>query len=285
MTLPILELTSSPDNLPFEIHPVLPEDTVVHAEFPHRHTFYQLLFLTAGHGTHIIDFEPYPLEPPAFFFVSPGQVHCWQAGSAPEGYVLLFTPDFLLLGLLDVLQLSFFHSKIPHLKLDNSQAGSLVSQIEAMQAEYETAEFLRASVLSAYLHILLVKIQRLYVSQTAPTISDDRLVRQFKQLVGEFYLTERSVSAYASRIGISTGHLTDQVKSATGQTPGQIIRQAVILEAKRLLANTDLTVEQISLQLAFDDPAYFGRLFRRETDMSPGRFRQTIREKYQLIPD
>lgn len=283
--LPLHELMNPPDNLPFEIHRILPEKTLARAELPHRHSFYQLLFVTNGYGTQIIDFEPYPLEPPVIYFLSPGQVHSWQSNSAPLGYVLLFTADFLLLGSLDLLQLSFFHGETPQLQLTEPQAASLESLIQAIQEEYKAAEFFRASVLSAYLNILLVKIQRLYVPTDLPGDVDSGLVRRFKQLVSELYLTERSISVYAERIGISASHLAKQVKAATGKTPGQIIRQAVILEAKRLLANTNLTVEQISLQLAFDDPAYFGRLFRRETDLSPGHFRQYIREKYQIPPD
>ena len=93
----------------------------------------------------------------------------------------------------------------------------------------------------------------------------------------------RSVSAYAKKIGVSAGHLTDTVKEVTGSSPGKIIRQAIILEAKRLLAHTDLTVSQTCYTLSFDDPSYFGRFFKRETGQSPESFRKSIREKYHIL--
>ncbi|MEM8863761.1 MAG: helix-turn-helix transcriptional regulator, partial [Chloroflexota bacterium] len=56
-------------------------------------------------------------------------------------------------------------------------------------------------------------------------------------------------------------------------TPGQLIRQEVVLEAKRLFQHTDLTATEISYRLGFNDASYFGRFFKREVGVSPGKFR------------
>jgi AraC family transcriptional activator of pobA len=74
--------------------------------------------------------------------------------------------------------------------------------------------------------------------------------------------------------------VSETVRDVMGCTPKQIILQTVTIEAKRLLAKSDLTVAEIAYSLAFEDPFYFGRIFKRETGMSPGRFRERIREKY-----
>ena len=63
---------------------------------PHRHTFYEILYYTAGEGTHFIDFTAYPFRPPVLYFISPGQVHFWDRMETGRGYVLLFTENFLL---------------------------------------------------------------------------------------------------------------------------------------------------------------------------------------------
>ncbi len=83
-----------------------------------------------------------------------------------------------------------------------------------------------------------------------------------------------TVGAYAVRIGVSLGYLTEAVKCTTGHTSGQLIREAEIREAKRLLAATGLTVSQVAREVGFADPAYFCRFFRRETGLSPGDFRR-----------
>jgi AraC-like DNA-binding protein len=140
--------------------------------------------------------------------------------------------------------------------------------------------------LQAYLHILLVHIQRLAMAlhPDPPLTASVAIVREFRRLVSLHSATERSIRVYAQEIGITTSHLCDTVKAVTGFTPGQILRQTVVLEAKRLLANTDLTVAEIGYRLNFKDPAYFGRFFRREAHTSPSAFRQEIRIKYHVLP-
>jgi AraC-like DNA-binding protein len=108
------------------------------------------------------------------------------------------------------------------------------------------------------------------------------LVRRYRQLVYQYFMEHRSVQFYADQLGVSVGHLSRSIKDATGHSASQIIRQEMIMEAKRLLVNTDLAVERISDQLAFNDPAYFGRFFKRETGFSPGSYRDVILEKNQI---
>ena len=102
-------------------------------------------------------------------------------------------------------------------------------------------------------------------------------MRTFRQLVAENYLTVRSVQEYADLIGISTTHLRNTVKDITGYSPGQLIRQEIIFEAKRKLANTELTTAQIGYALNFEDTSYLSRFFKRETGKSPSSYREEIR--------
>jgi AraC family transcriptional regulator, transcriptional activator of pobA len=282
-----LDLSASAPIFSFKLH-TFHQDKKQQANYPHRHSFFQVLYVTAGQGFHIVDFEALPISPPVLFFVSPGQVHSWQLESPLQGYGLLFGPDFLVFDAVDSVgfdKLALFHS-LAHtpLHLDPENAASLRATIELLAQEYAVREFNHASVVSAYLHILLSKIQRLY-ARIEPDISINtsaELVRRFKQLVSSHYLGERSIQFYADQLGVSTAHLAKRVKAVTGCTIGQVIRQEVTMEAKRLLINTNLTVEQISYQLGFNDPPYFGRFFKREASCTPGEFRQDIFEKYQI---
>ena len=85
----------------------------------------------------------------------------------------------------------------------------------------------------------------------------------------------RTVPGSARRIGVSTAYLNEAVKTVLRRTPGQLIRQAQVHEAKRLLAQTDLSVQEVAKELGFVDPSYFCRLFRREVGTTPGSFRRT----------
>ncbi len=75
------------------------------------------------------------------------------------------------------------------------------------------------------------------------------------------------------------GHLRDMVKQETGRTVGDWVRERRALEARRLLAHTELTVAEVAYQIGFEDPSYFGRFFLKNGGVSPGKFRARFREK------
>ncbi|GAA3001954.1 helix-turn-helix domain-containing protein [Actinokineospora diospyrosa] len=251
------------------------------ARFPHRHDFYEILYLTGGGGVHVVDFEPYDIEPHSVYVLAPGQVHFWKDTELIVGRVLIFAEEFLLVhpgGLLPA------PGGSPLLRLTGDQVDLVAGILDDIDHEYRTRQPGYATMLQAHLHILLVQIQRL--RQAHPTVAaSSSIVWRFTRLVTKHVLTERSVAAYAEHVGVTPGHLTDLVRAAMGTTPGAVIRAALALEAKRLLAQTELTIAQIAHRLTFEDPSYFGRFFKREAGTSPGDFRREIREKYQIARD
>ncbi len=274
------------EEIPFEYLSFSTAPAFAQAAYPHRHNFYEVLYVTGGVGTHYIDFNAYPIEPNTFYFISPGQVHYWNTTKPIEGEILIFMEDFLLLAPADYMvlhELSFFHTVegSPTLQLDVSDHLQVMSLFRSIAEEFGTFDFRTASVLRAYLHILLVQLQRLCAIQEADTGNGQdktaqRLTRQFKQLVTKQFITGQSVQDYAGQLGVSVNHLNKTVKATSGRTPGQLIRQEIVLEAKRLFHHTDLTATEIGYRLAFDDPSYFGRFFKREVGVSPGKFRQDM---------
>ena len=291
--LPLHEFRPFVDkHIPFVIGSFVQMDEMAQSASPHCHEFYELVYLTGGEGRHLIDFESYELEPPMFFFISPGQVHFWELLRPLEGFVMVFPEEFFIFPAFELYHahaFAFFHNvgQAPYLCLEQRNAQTFGALVLAMEQEYNRAGLHHASVLRAYLHILIVHIQRLYIStdRHVHSATASSMVRQFKQLVSENFRSERSVKNYAAKIGISASHLSDTIKVVTGLSPGRIIRQEIALEAKRLLAHTQLTAAEIGYHLNFEDPAYFGRFFKRESGQSPSAFRQQIREKYQKIRD
>jgi len=259
------------------------------ADYPHRHDCYEVLYISEGEGTHIIDFEPYPVKPNTFYFLSKDQIHFWQLSKPLNGNALLFTEEFLGIPSSNIIRahdFSFFHDvgQVPYLSIDKKASSMIDGLLDGIEKEFhhETARSL--SVLRAYLHILLTQLHRLYnvnhPESHAKTTSP--IARQFSQLVSEHFISQHSVKDYANRIGISTSHLTDTIKAVTGQSPGNIIRQKLAVEAKRLLVQSNASIAEIGYQLNFEDSSYFGRFFKRETGISPATFRQSTREKYQI---
>ena len=80
---------------------------------------------------------------------------------------------------------------------------------------------------------------------------------------------------------LTTSHLNESLRLETGLTAGELIRARLLLEAKRLLLRSELTMAGIGYELGFEDPFYFSHFIRRELKTTPAEFRSLIRQKYQ----
>lgn len=274
----------------FSIRPFSEMGSLSRTPFPHRHAFYEIIYIKQGEGNHIIDFETYPVVPESIYLFSPEQIHFWQLTKPLEGRSIKFSENFLLFSpsehiLIDYLD--FFHNTEypPNLVLGRSQAEEVDYLFNRMEKEYKSDGYMRDIKIRSYLIILLIEIQRIFIAgiNKRDVVRGSSFVSLFKKMVSIEFITQRSVAYYADKLGISEAHLYELVKQNTGLTPGQIIRKEIALEAKRQLAHTDKSIVEIGYKLNFDDPSYFGRFFKRETGFSPKSFRLYIREKCQIL--
>lgn len=263
-----------------------PED---YEYYPHRHAFYEIIYFTRGEGTHVIDFEVYQITPPCIFFLTPGQTHCWYDVSLLEGFFIIFKTDALFCGGggENLLREMIFTPQVgnnPLLILDENQTASFNWLVQELGTEYACQNQDNSPLIQACLQVMLVKLNRMYGVRQKEIYSKNSitLVKQYSRLVNEHFLRERSVQFYANQIGISPGHLSEIVKEVLDFTPGQLIRSMLILEAKRLLTSTDMTIAQVSDALMFKDPSYFSRYFKRESGATPVAFRQNILKKHHI---
>jgi AraC family transcriptional regulator, transcriptional activator of pobA len=266
-----------------------------------RHTFYSICWITAGTGTHYIDFKGYPVQQNTIYCMAPGQAHLWDVREEIFGHLLIFTEDCLLLDatnpLIKELELfnvivgvggaSALENRSPSISLSSEQAAQLQPIIDLLWQECNSLELGCEAAVRSLLQVLLVRLQR-YSNATNPERSNGanrQLTDRFRQLLERHFLEYQTVQAYAESLGVTANHLSESVKATTGLPAGTMMRQRSILEAKRLLVYTDRSVQQIANLLNFPDPSYFGRFFRRETAQSPIAFRRTIREKYHFYQD
>src|SRR5262249_19001807 len=101
------------------------------------------------------------------------------------------------------------------------------------------------------------------------------LVERFRRLVERDYARRHRLADYANELGVSPGHLSALCRSALRESAGRVVRRRIALEARRLLAHSQLTAAQVGFALGFEDPAYFARFFRRETGRAPSAYRLT----------
>ena len=137
-----------------------------------------------------------------------------------------------------------------------------------------------AELLLSYLKIFLIKATRikktqLQITENQPiTESKNSTLRQLKQLIEENFRTEKNPSDYAEKLHISTKALGKLTKAHFHKTLTALIRERVIIEAKRELFLTNKLIKEIAYDLGFEDPYYFSRLFKKQTTLSPEQFRE-----------
>jgi AraC family transcriptional regulator, transcriptional activator of pobA len=251
-------------------------------KYPHRHDFFEVLYLMKGSGYHVIDANKYEIKPPCIFFMSPGQAHKLELSNDIEGYIFIFTADFYLLNRSNqnsLIEFPFFytlHQENPPLLLVNENDIRFLETLfrQAISETKQTGDFTLELLRSVLDVILTTCAARYEVNENLLNKGKGQiLVKRFFHLIEENNQKNLSLKEYAGIIGITPNHLTQTVKQLTGKTSSQIIKAKQLLEIKRLLVHTNLSASEIANQLNFEDQSYFTKFFRRETGITPLQYR------------
>lgn len=250
---------------------------IEHLKMPHRHYFYTFILVTGGSGSHDIDFTTYALQPNRLFLIAPGQVHAWNEVNHVKGFVLLFTDNFVALSKGRKLLANwplFQAGQVCSLDIANPDIEKWIEQFETMEAELTIADDYTRDAIFYAIGNLLVRASRQYELTNANSSPSHDLLFRFQELIEKNFATLKTPKEYAALLHLTPNYLNSFCKARSGKSAGELIRQRIILEAKRLLAHTQLPVAQVAYQLNFSDNSYFGRFFKKNTGITPDAFRQ-----------
>jgi len=108
-------------------------------------------------------------------------------------------------------------------------------------------------------------------------LPDKKLIRDFSRLIEQNYLKQKQLGFYTEELKVSSSYLSERCKRYTGKSMQQLLLDRIILEARRLLKYSALTVKEIAFELDYDDPSYFSRLYKSKTGESPLSYRDRIK--------
>lgn len=250
---------------------------------PHRHNFYELMVFTAGSGIHEIDFKEFKIEKNSVHFVSPTQVHKLKSPNA-RGYVVCFREEFLPLNpgqsFVDAFQFYDFTRYSPVIKMEENVFRNLLEITAVLNSGLESTSTLNREILSSYLNIILLKIKEYFIDhcifETNSIATGNPKIQEFKKLIALHYIDHYTVFQYAGMLNISTNYLNALSKKETGRTATDFMHERILLEAKRLLYATTLSVKEIASALHFDSDAYFVRFFKKNVGQTPLDYRNTL---------
>ncbi|MGW4200260.1 AraC family transcriptional regulator [Streptomyces sp. NPDC004726] len=247
----------------------------------HRLDFHHLTLVHQGEGTAMVDFVDRPCRPGTLLHVRPGQVQ--RLPTAPDGApadldaaVILFTSDFppRLPASIRVTDDPFgpaFWDLGPgdHDRFRRALADLATEYGELPDQDPETTRELLRQLLAG----ILLRIARLPAPDGSSQAQAQKPYHLFQHELERSFAVLRQAHDYATRLGYSLKTLNRACRSATGHTAKQLIDARVTLEAKRMLAHTDLPVAGIGHRLGFTEPTNFGKFFTRATGQTPGAFR------------
>ncbi|MGB0176714.1 MAG: helix-turn-helix domain-containing protein [Owenweeksia sp.] len=236
----------------------------------HRHNYFELFYFTRPGGVHHIDFREHTIGAPSVHLVLPGSLHLVKRSQRSQGYVLLFTRSFLY-SLVDFtpsrhLNLWQQQAVFELSKAENDFVGMCMAQIgDELKKEREG----QYKVIASLLHTVLILLYRQAPELARAPLS---LAERFSEKLELHFASGRSASDYAEELGCSLNHLNKALAQGRFPSAQASITERRVLEAKRLLIHTTWGVKEITYHLGYEDPDYFGKVFKKHTGQTVSEF-------------
>lgn len=260
---------------------------------PHAHDFLVLVYVERGGGRVRLDDRDWQVEAGDVLVVAPGEVVTFVERELhdADGWSVYFPPDVMEPGDVGTFLSWRAHPLLfpfvrgvaggaQRLHVPTAQRSAFVEHIAALDREVRERRDGYNEAAIAHLTLLLVAVSRL-----AADVSDDLVLRDEPLLAAVFDVVEAgfrgplTLADVAATVGLTPGHLTTVVGRKTGRTVQQWITERRMVEARRLLAETELTVEAVGARVGYRDPGYFARRFRHAHGASPLEWRRAGRAR------
>jgi AraC family transcriptional activator of pobA len=250
---------------------------------PHTHRdLHQLLVILGGGGEMRAESATHEFTAPALLVVPAGVVHAFAFRKETRGYVVTVADSALadLSRREPRFRTLFDAAHASDLTRSALEAHELEEAVIRLQREFLWAAPAHATATEARLMILLVGAVRathqLGGAARAGGARGPRaaLVARFRQAVETNFRAGWAMNRYAKSLSVTATQLRAACLEVTGEPPTRIVHDRLVLEAKRTLLYTNLTIAETAYELGFSDPAYFSRFFSERVGCSPAAFRQ-----------
>jgi AraC family transcriptional activator of pobA len=248
---------------------------------PHRDSHFLLMLATSGHFELNIDFKEVSFSNPTLFCVFPEQVHNIVKVQKPKGWIISFDPAIIDEEIKHLFESrfdnpmslepasDFYLSSVTLLHLMEKSQSSIINKYSNKSIHALLTAFLN-SIASNLVFTTAIESK----NENRSTVIKDA----FNQLLKQHFKNWKQPAQYASELAISVAHLNDTIKALTGSPVSIHIQQASIFEAKRQLYFTNKSVKEIGYEVGYNEPVYFGKLFKKITNLTPLAFRQQFRD-------
>lgn len=250
---------------------------------PHRTDFYHILWLEGGLSKHFVDFQTVDLEPFTLVFINKDAVHHFEKTEQVKGTGIVFLDSFFCSSDNDV---QFLQTCVCFNNFRTISKMTMTGECQELKTLFglmldafqKPSDEYRSIYLRNLLHNFLILSECQLRQQTdfeaLPGGVDMDYTVAFRNLLNSAFKHQKSVGFYANQLNITENRLYHATQRVLGKSPKQIIIDRIMLEAKRLLVNTDMPVKEIGFELGFDEPTNFIQMFRKSTEETPNDWRR-----------
>ncbi len=257
---------------------------------PYVRRDYYKITLTQNPGVLITDKGALKVDRPAIFFSRPEVNYGWEPlAASKEGFVCLFNESFLTKEM--KFEFTRLHEEIKeepfsYIYLDQARFQELFFYFERMALEHVQGGMFKNEIVENLLRLIIYNVIKVHRGNVDEQLNStvNRLVYRFFILLNNQFPLESPEQAiglkrpadYANRLNTHVNHLNHLIKTMTGKSTSQHIHDRVLLEAKKLLENSDWSIGQIGQALGFEYPQHFTSFFKKHCLISPKSYRDNF---------
>lgn len=243
-----------------------------HAHANLNHVFH----IISGSGRMSIEGAAIDFQAPCAVLVPAGAVHGFAFKAETTGQVLTLSEAYLRELVVRDAELATLFSRGCGIPLGEIPLGARLAGL-AQELVWEAPG--HAAAVEAQLLGILVELLRsmrsLGGANRAAQGPHAQLVARFREMIERRYRTGAPIEDYSKDLGVTTSRLRDACLKVAGAAPTRLIQDRILLEARRALLYTNMTVAEVAFHLGFNDPAYFTRFFSKAVGQAPRAFRET----------
>ncbi len=252
-----------------------------HSQFEHHKIlFYVIVIITDGIGNHNINYTDYTYKKGTVFTLRKNNTHKFYKTTA-KGNFLVFTEDFIIkysdnFETLKLFQLFNEMLSSPKIQLNEDDFQEVHLLIHQINKEFlEQNNSYSNAIIRSLVQVIILKLLKIK-SKENKNFENKNYHLQFiklQELIEKECFESKKVTFYATKMGVSTKTLNNITQSIIGKPAKSFIDEILILQIKRLLINSQLSLTEIAYLVGFDSPTNFFKYFRKRTQLSPKEFK------------
>ena len=257
-------------------------------EDAHTHDFFEIVYIYSGCGTHVVNDTEVFVQRGDLLILGMTDVHSFRVNGSMGIWNCILTPDFISEELInsyhpiDLLSLTAFHefnsitSLTPLVKFSESKFAKIENIFILMEEEFEDKKAGYLSVIKGYLNALLIMIFRKIAEYD--DFKGDKTINKIIQGVIAYieknYGKRISLKELAAENFYNPSYFSRFFKECYGVSLTQYVNQVRIDEAKKMILETDKTIDQIAQITGFSDKKQFYKIFKELMGQLPGDLRK-----------